>query len=218
MHNIRDTLRGLTVLSGSKNAQFNPDETPDTPHQLFIEWLELAIKQNLNEPHAMVLSTTDDQGFPNARTLILKNIDEQGWYFAISNNSPKGRQIQQQSHVALTFYWKSLARQIRITGPATTMHDDINHHDFLSRSESARAMAMMGKQSHVLNAQKDLISEQQRQLEWLQNNPDHVMQDWKVYCVKANQVEFWQGHESRNHIRLRYQLNNNRFHKTRLWP
>ena len=219
MNNLRNKLRQLTVLSGCKNAHFNPDKTPDKPLDLFLEWLEFAINSGVSEPHAMVLSTLDEIGNPDARTLILKDVDSNGWYFAISNNSPKGKGIKLNKNVALTFYWKTLARQIRIKGPAIAMDDEVNKKDFLSRSISARAMAMIGKQSHVLEHTDDLTVHHKQQLNNLKQHPELVLEHWKVYCVAANQIEFWQGDEGRNHIRLCYKkTENDKFTKKRLWP
>jgi pyridoxamine 5'-phosphate oxidase len=50
-----------------------------------------ALAAGVSEPHAMVLSTSDENGRPDARFLLLKNVDERGWHFAVKADSPKSR-------------------------------------------------------------------------------------------------------------------------------
>lgn len=109
MSNIKNLLRTLKVLNGSF-SDFHTDNVPETPHELFIKWLHTAIREDVLEPHAMTISTVDHDGYPDARVLILKNIDDNGWYFATSSESRKGKQLAEQSKVAyllLARTWKA---------------------------------------------------------------------------------------------------------------
>ena len=45
----------------------------------------------------MVLSTVDENGSPDSRVLLLKDLDDDGWHIAVNSNSPKGRQILENS-------------------------------------------------------------------------------------------------------------------------
>lgn len=83
-----ETLRKLKVLEGPL-PKFEFQNSPETPHELFLTWLNEAIDVGVSEPHAMTLSTVDSNRYPDARTLILKNIDHKGWYFASSSESKK---------------------------------------------------------------------------------------------------------------------------------
>jgi pyridoxamine 5'-phosphate oxidase len=195
-------LRNLIVLNGSFD-DFNPNNVPETPHELFFEWLQVAIQQEVSEPHAMTLSTVDAQGQPDARILILKNIDQNGWCFATSSESQKGKQLAQESKVALTFYWPKLGRQIRIRGEAVRMEKDISTADFLERNETARAGALIGKQSSPLLNNEEL---------------DSAYPAWGLYCVSAYEVEFWQGKGDRKHTRLQYRLVKKQWIRELLWP
>ncbi|MDB5487643.1 MAG: pdxH, partial [Reyranella sp.] len=115
MSDLRDKLRALKSLPGPFPA-FDPAAAPADPRDLFSSWLEAAIDAGIREPHAMTLSTVDEDGHPDARILILKNLDEAGWHFATTRTSPKGRQIEASPRAALTFYWQPLGRQVRISG------------------------------------------------------------------------------------------------------
>lgn len=217
MTNIKSVLRNLAVLSGPFD-DFNPSIVSETPQELFLEWLQIAIHQEVPEPHAMTLSTVDAQGQPDARVLILKNIDQNGWYFASSSESQKGKQLAQESKVALTFYWSQLGKQVRIRGEAVKTEKAISSADFLERSETARAGAFIGKQSAPLLNQKELDDALVRKLEEVKEDPNLVYSAWELYCVSAYEVEFWQGKSDRKHTRLQYYLVGGQWVHRLLWP
>ena len=100
---LKEQLRGLMSLLGAFD-KFDVHNAPEDPTQLFEEWLISAIKSRIPEAHAMTLSTVDPHGRPDARILILKNVDADGWHFASTKLSAKGQQVAMQPHAALTFY------------------------------------------------------------------------------------------------------------------
>lgn len=201
---IKTLLRGLPSLKGP----FKTDDFarfPDTPQQAFKLWLNDAIVQGIKEPHAMTLSTVDADGFPDARVLILKNVDDRGWHFASKADSPKGRQIASSPNVALTFYWPQLGRQIRIRGRATELSASESAADFLERPLGSRATAVASLQSESMDETVDLggkIAEAQALVE---GDPDYVSPLWRLYAVAPETVEFWQGATDRLHRRVRFE-------------
>jgi pyridoxamine 5'-phosphate oxidase len=214
---LKEQLRDLKVLSGPF-ASFDVDAAPGEPASLFRTWLQSAIDAGVREPHAMTLSTVDADGFPDARVLILKNVDEHGWHFAITRTSPKGRQIAARAHVALTFYWQPLGRQVRIRGLASDMGSETSAADFLARPQGSRAGALLARQSDVLEDDAEVEAGLRQQLERIQREPNVVAPGWTVYAVDATAVEFWQGHEARRHTRLRYVRTSRAWSRERLWP
>lgn len=166
----------------------------------------------------MTLSTVDAEGRPDARVLILKNIDDHGWHFAITRSSPKGHQIAHTSNVALAFYWPALGRQVRIRGSAHDMGPQVQAADFLARPCGSRAAALLGRQSDVLVSERELEEGLLEQLKRLEENPQLVSPHWAVYAVRPDTIEFWQGDELRRHTRLRYQRNGSAWTTERLWP
>ncbi|MBS4219593.1 pyridoxal 5'-phosphate synthase [Bacillus sp. FJAT-49711] len=217
MSSIKNLLRNLKVLNGSF-SDFHTDNVPETPHELFIKWLHTAIREDVLEPHAMTISTVDHDGYPDARVLILKNIDDNGWYFATSSESRKGKQLAEQSKVALTFYWPALGKQVRIRGTAVETGSERSAADFLERSDMARATAMIGKQSNPLLNKEELNKALDQKIDNVKSNPDSIYPQWKLYCVHANQVEFWQGNPDRKHTRLQYRIHDNQWTHELLWP
>lgn len=217
MDHIKNLIRQSKTLLGPFPS-FHIDDVAEKPHQLFLEWFQVAIDHGVHEPHSMTLSTVDHNGFPDARVLILKDIDQFGWYFASSSESEKGKQIEVNHNVALTFYWSKIGRQVRIRGKAIKMSKNDNAKDFLNRSSSARAIALIGKQSSILKDQYVFEEAWQNKLSMIQKNPTIVSPYWGLYRVVAEEVEFWQADEERKHIRLRYQLEGDKWIKNQLWP
>lgn len=214
---MREELRALKSLAGPL-PHFDADAVPDEPQQLFSEWLVDAIRAGVSEPHAMVLSTVDETGSPDARVLILKNMDERGWHFATTNAGPKGRQIALNPFVALTFYWPLLGRQIRIRGVALELDNAERHADFRARPIGSKAAALLARQSDVLSSDRDMDEGLRHQSERLAAGPELVAENWTVFAVMPNDVEFWQGDSDRRHVRLRYSRQKTGWRRDRLWP
>jgi pyridoxamine 5'-phosphate oxidase len=214
---MKDELRALKSLAGPF-PPFDPDTAPDDPRALFASWLREAIEAGIKEPHAMVLSTVDAQGAPDARVLILKNLDHRGWHFATTDSGPKGRQIAGNPQVALTFYWPALGRQVRIRGLAARAEDMDCAADFLARPNGAKAVAMLARQSGPLESAQDLDMALAQQLRRLEEAPDLVAANWALFIVRPHAVEFWQGDEDRRHGRLRYLRDADGWSRERLWP
>ena len=136
---LRELLRALPVFSVDLPAA--PFATPpNSPNVLFEVWLREAIAAGEQEPHAMTLSTVGQHALPDARVLILKAIDERGWWFAGSRDSAKGRQLASSPQGALSFHWKALGRQVRVRGAVTPGTAQENEQDYLARSAAARAI------------------------------------------------------------------------------
>lgn len=213
----KDKLRALKSLAGPFPA-FDPATAPENPCDLFSAWLDAAIDAGIREPHAMTLSTLDADGNPDARVLILKNLDEAGWHFATTRTSPKGRQVAVNPRAALTFYWQPLGRQVRISGTVVDLGVEAGRADFLARPVGARIAALLARQSDVLANDEELRLALEKQQQRIEQRPDEVAPDWAVYAVAPVSIEFWQGDTQRRHIRLRYRRAGSVWMRERLWP
>jgi len=216
---MRTRLRHLPVLKGQyPEAAFG--SLPDIPYQAFEVWISAAIAAGVPEPHAMTVSTVDENGWPDARVLILKNVDARGWHLAIKSGSPKGQQIAANPHVALSFYWPQMGRQVRIRGLAVALPAQECADDFLDRPMASRVSAIASRQSHVLTHSSELQASLNKADSHLQNDPQYVTQEWRVYAITPDTVEFWQGASDRLHGRLRYArtAEDGVWQKDILWP
>jgi pyridoxamine 5'-phosphate oxidase len=196
---------------------FDPLEAPRTPQQLFLAWLDEA-GEHVLAPHAATLSTVDSDGVPDARVVILKDLDHAGWYVASSAHSPKGVQLAKNPRAALTFFWPGRGRQVRLRGPMTPTSPEISADDFHNRSPASRAEALIGHQSEILEHPRDLLRAAEDAARRVEENPDVVAEGWTRYLITPESVEFWQASHDRRHVRLRYRRDGENWLREPLWP
>lgn len=131
-------LRAQPALSG-RSPSLDVDALPDDPVVLFLDWLATAIDGGVDEPHAMTLATVDPDGLPDARTLILKDVDERGWAFASQRSSRKALQLAAQPMAALNFWWQPQMRAVRVRGAVVEASAAESAADLAARSAASRA-------------------------------------------------------------------------------
>ena len=129
---FRQLLRALPDFPDNL-PDFDPSAAPADPAELFRQWLGEALAAGVPQPNACSLATADEQGRPSARMLILKNIDDDGWHFATSRNSRKGRELTANPHAALRGGWQQQGRQVRVAGPVTELSAEASAADWHAR-------------------------------------------------------------------------------------
>lgn len=199
-------------------GDFDVDALPDEPTDLFTRWLRDAVDDGVIEPHAMTLSTIDAAGVPDGRTLILKDVDDAGWWFATNADSAKGRQLATRPVAALTFYWPSVGRQIRVRGSVITGSAEAGATDFRARGSVARAVALASRESEPLADRAACADAVAAAAALFATEPDLVAPSWSAYAVAADTVEFWQADKDRQHVRVQYRRPDIRWTHTLLWP
>lgn len=217
MGDLASRLRSVRVFGGNLPV-FDVNRLPDHPTVLFTRWLTEAIDADVPEPHVVVLSTVDGAGHPDARVLILKDVDDDGWWFASSSAGPKGAQLANNPWAALTCYWPAMGRQVRVRGEVRRGTQEESARDFLARAEGGRAEALIGRQSQHLANRDDLVEALRRAEDRIAANPAVVAVDWTRYQLRPREVQFFQGDLSRMHTRVRYQVTNGNWTHRLLWP
>ncbi len=208
LHNIREDY--------SKQSLSKEDCAAD-PLTQFEQWLQEAIKAQVNEPTAVNVATVNEDGRPSSRIVLLKEVNAQGFVFFTNYHSRKGRAISHQPFVAMTFFWPELERQVRIEGRAQKLPEAESDTYFASRPYTSRIGAWASQQSEVIESHKALLA---RAALIAAKHPLNVPRPphWGGYLVIPDRVEFWQGRPSRLHDRICYQLQNNQWVKERLSP
>ncbi|WP_202563671.1 pyridoxal 5'-phosphate synthase [Agreia sp. COWG] len=217
MNPLRDSLRPLASLTATP-PPFDIDSAPARPAELFVEWLTNAVDNGQPEPHAMTLSTVDAEGMPDARVLILKDLTDEGWWFAGSATSAKGRQLAANPVAALSVYWPAVGRSVRIRGAVSAADAERNALDFSRRGPGARAVALGSAQSEPLSSRAESEAAVDVAKRDLAAQPHLVSPSWTLWCVTPATVEFWQSDAERQHLRLRYARQGQSWSQTLLWP
>ncbi|TLX53048.1 pyridoxamine 5'-phosphate oxidase [Stutzerimonas nosocomialis] len=193
---------------------------PDEPFALFRQWFTEAVKteQLPVEPNAMTLATVDAEGRPHCRVLLLKGLDERGFTFFSNYQSAKGEQLQANPHAAMTFFWPTLERQVRIEGRVERVSAEESDAYYQVRPLGSRLGAWASPQSRPIadraELERLLAQTEQRFADQAPSCPPH----WGGYRLLPERIEFWQGRSSRLHDRLNYQLHANAWRRERLAP
>ncbi|MEV5077677.1 pyridoxal 5'-phosphate synthase [Streptomyces sp. NPDC056159] len=196
----------------------DPATAPATPLPLFARWLAEAAAAGQPEPHTMSLATTDEEGWPDVRIVMLHGADAAGWSFATHAGSRKGRQLAACPHAALAFYWPVRGRQVRVRGPVTAAPPEEAHSDLHARSTGALAAALTGHQSEALNSLDELTRASESAWERARSAPDTEVPSWTLYRLQPTEAEFFQGDAQRRHVRLRYSRTPDGWARELLWP
>ncbi len=192
----------------------------DEPWRLFASWFAEAKRAEPNNPDAMALATVDADGLPNARMVLLKGFDERGFVFYTNLGSVKGHELADAPKAALTFYWKSLQRQVRARGDVEPVSAEEADAYFTSRPHMAQIGAWASKQSTALESrmafEKAVALYTAKFAIGAVPRPAH----WSGYRVMPQEIEFWQERPFRLHDRLRFRREGQHapWQKTRLYP
>jgi pyridoxamine 5'-phosphate oxidase len=214
---LTERLRDLRVFEGDLPT-FDVENCPEHPAELFLDWLTNAIDAGVRDPHAMTLCTVDADGRPNSRVLILKGLEDGRWQFSTSRTSRKGQELANASWVAANFYWPELGRQVRLRGRALDGGAEDATRDFLARPIGSRAESLTGNQSQPLHRPDDLDLALRDARLRIEAEPGLVPEHWALFHLIPDEVEFWQADPERRHVRLRYELIDQRWSHQRLWP
>ncbi|MBG6179353.1 pyridoxine/pyridoxamine 5'-phosphate oxidase [Arthrobacter sp. CAN_A1] len=215
---LRNIVSGVPAFPDAL-PQFATDAAPGSPIDLFLDWLAAAVDARVAAPHAVTVSTVDADGVPDARVVILKDVDDRGFSFASSSDSPKGRQLQGSPVAALTAFWPTVGRQIRVRGAVRPAGAEENDADFRRRHPVARALVLAGQQSSELRSRTELDDAVEARAQALEGDgPTPGSATWTVYTVVPDSVEFWQADQERRHLRLRYVREGSGWSRALLWP
>ena len=182
----------------------------DNPFKLFEEWFDLAKEKEPNDPNALALATSDKEGNPNVRMVLLKGFSEKGFVFYTNLNSPKSKALSSNPKASMCFHWKSLLRQIRIVGKINPVSVQEADEYYSSRGYGSRIGAWASNQSKVLKSRNQLYDAiESFKIKYPENNVVPRPPYWSGWSLKPNKIEFWLDGESRIHERLLYEKKNN---------
>ena len=180
----------------------------DNPIDLFRDWYENAKKTEINDPNALALATTDEKLVPSVRMVLLKGFSDEGFIFYTNLNSKKSNEIKINPNASMCFHWKSLLRQIRISGKISSVSSEEADEYYNSRGYGSRIGAWASSQSKVLKNRKELYDSIEKfKIKYPENSIVPRPPYWSGWNLKPNKIEFWRDGENRVHERLLYEIN-----------
>ena len=171
------------------------------PILLFKNWLSEAEKNEIRDPNAMQLATVSKNGMPSVRTVLLKDIIDTSFVFYTNYESRKSNEINETAKGAICFYWKSLNRQVRLTGSINKVSDQVSDKYYQSRSRGSRIGAWASKQSIELES-REVLMEKVKLLESKYDEDIPRPTFWGGFALKPDEFEFWEDGDFRLHDRF----------------
>jgi pyridoxamine 5'-phosphate oxidase len=191
---------------------------PDPIAQL-RRWLDEAYAdEGTLEPNAMCIATVDAQGQPSARIVLLRGLDARGLQFFTSYLSQKGRELAENAHIAATFFWPNLQRQVRVEGMAAPLGEDESDAYFATRPVGHRLSAWASEQSQPIEDRRVLEERMEHFAARFEGEEVPRPHSWGGYLISPQRFEFWQGRRSRVHDRIEYRKAGARWTWQRLQP
>jgi pyridoxamine 5'-phosphate oxidase len=198
---------------GLTEADLGPD-----PIVRFREWLADARSAGIVFPEAAALATSDADGRPAVRHVLVKDVSDEGFTFFTNRESRKGAHLARNPWSALAFLWREIDRQVCLTGTATVLDDEASLAYFRTRSREARLGAWASKQSRPVGSRAQLDAAFAEFAERFPTDDIPLPPHWGGYRLVPETIEFWKGREHRLHDRFRFDREGDAWRVTRLWP
>lgn len=174
------------------------------PIEQFKLWLREAEAAEIYEPNAFVLGTVDELNHPRTRTVLLKGVDQHGFFFATNFLSRKGEAIAANNNVSATFGWYSMYRQVLIQGVAVKVPDAESDEYHYSRPHDSQVAAWSSHQSLPIETRTALDAQFDAALEKFKNSEVPRPDYWGGYRIMPTRIEFWKGRSNRMHDRIEF--------------
>ncbi|BAU57741.1 pyridoxamine 5'-phosphate oxidase [Halorhodospira halochloris] len=167
--------------------------------------IERASQTDLYEPTAGVLATAGNAGWPTARTVLLKGLDEAGALFYTNLCSRKAQQLSENPRASLCFFWQPLAEQVEICGSVVRISAAEADEYWAERPRDSQIGGWASDQSQPLESRREL---EERAAEIERRFPDRIPRPphWSGYRLVPVSIELWRAGEGRLHERERYEL------------
>ncbi|SHE75881.1 Pyridoxamine 5'-phosphate oxidase [Litoreibacter ascidiaceicola] len=178
----------------------------EDPFEIARHWLTEAEKVEPNDPNAIALATVDANGLPNARMVLLKDIESDAFVFYTNFESAKARELDSSGTAAFVMHWKSLRRQVRVRGIVSREDGEQADVYYKSRSLKSRLGAWASKQSQPLSSRGALMAKVAKVTAEKGLNPDRPP-FWGGFRIQPVEIEFWADGPARLHDRFRWTRN-----------
>jgi pyridoxamine 5'-phosphate oxidase len=188
-----------------ENPPLDRDRLADDPIEQFAAWFAEA-RTDVPLDEAMTLATVDENGSPDARMVLLKGFGPEGFRFFTNYESAKGVELAVNPRAALVIYWRELDRQVRIRGAVERLSPGDSDEYFASRPRDSRIAASISPQSRPI-AREELDRRYEELETQLGKEGPPRPEQWGGYLVRPDEIEFWQGRDSRMHDRFLYTRN-----------
>lgn len=175
----------------------------DDPFAIARSWLAEAAANEPNDPTAIALSTVSKDGMPNARMVLLKEIEDDAFVFYTNYGSAKAREIGETGKAAFVAHWKSIRRQIRVRGVVSKEDGEQADEYFRTRPLKSRFGAWASRQSKPLASRARLEAKVAVIAARHGTSPPRPP-FWGGFRIRPLEIEFWANGAFRLHDRFKW--------------
>lgn len=188
------------------------------PWGLLAQWVDDALAAGEPEPTAVTLATVDEEGRPQARIVLLKEISPEGLVVFTSYDSAKGQELAARPVASASFWWPVQIRQVRAVGVVTKLSREASEAYFAKRPRASQLEAWASEQSAPVASRADLVAAVAAVEERFEGQDVPCPPNWGGYVIDVDSFEFWQGLPSRLHDRIRCTRTADGWRNERLQP
>ncbi|MGC6531341.1 MAG: pyridoxamine 5'-phosphate oxidase [Candidatus Puniceispirillaceae bacterium] len=205
-------------MEQQSQGPLHADGLNDDPFALFGAWFDEAKQTEINDPDAMAIASVADDGMPSVRMVLLKQWSKDGFVFFTNYDGRKADELLATKKAAFVMHWKSLRRQVRVTGMVEPVAPDVSDDYFASRPRGSQIGAWASIQSRPLD-KRQILADRVAEIE--AKYPDEVPRppQWGGFIIRPEEIEFWADGAFRLHDRFQYKKDDaGQWSATRLYP
>ena len=191
----------------------------DDPFLVFKKWMSEAEKNEINDPNAVALATVNESNQPDVRMVLLKEFNNNGFVFFTNLNSKKGTDLKKVPKASMCFHWKSLLRQVRVSGDISLISKNDADMYFNSRPYLSKIGAWSSNQSKPMETRDAFLNKiEEYKNKFIDENKVPRPEHWSGFILSPNRIEFWKDVEGRLHQRLEYLKESDTWKRQILYP
>ncbi len=182
------------------------------------QWVQFAKGQSLIDPNSMTLATVGPSMQPSSRVVLYKGLVRGGLSFYTNFGGQKAQEIEFNSKVACSFFWPTLARQIRVQGEVFKLTRSESEAYFKTRPRLSQLGAWTSQQSQEVSGLKALADRLKEIEDSFQGQEIPCPPHWGGLHIIPNYFEFWIGREGRLHERYCYEKQDREWRRFMRYP
>ena len=191
----------------------------EDPFIVFKKWMSEAEKNEINDPNAVALATVNESNQPDVRMVLLKEFNNNGFVFFTNLNSKKGTDLKKVPKASMCFHWKSLLRQVRVSGDISLISKNDADMYFNSRPYLSKIGAWSSNQSKPMETRDAFLNKiEEYKNKFIDENKVPRPEHWSGFLLSPNRIEFWKDVEGRLHQRLEYLKESDTWKRQILYP
>ncbi|KTD24985.1 pyridoxine 5'-phosphate oxidase [Legionella lansingensis] len=180
------------------------------PMQQFLDWYhEASQKMGEREAAYFILATASNEGKPSTRSMMAKDINEDGFSFIGNLHTQKFEELQKNPNAAVTFNWHPEQKQVNLSGTVRPLTREEAEKIFRERDATHQVTSVLFGEAKQIKSYDKLVQRYNELHKEYQNKPITMPKTWGGYHFIPEKIEFWQRGAHNLHSRIVYVKDSN---------